>query len=340
VSVDDGNNGNATILEFPARFTSGGTVSIFAMDLTSGNTRGLAFDASGNLFAAEPFWPGTTPGDILEFTPTKTIFASGLGLPRGGGAEFLAITTGPVAPPSSAVTLTYPDGATGGTTTVMPIIPAPTPPAQFDVTCSPPPCNNLPPLAYEITTTVTTPTPPPPPSTPAPIIIAFQVPTDYAPQFQDLRVLHNGVDVTCPIPNPGPTPDPTTLTIYASVTSLSPFEIAKLKFRGHVQQPVNVDGSSVFSVRRGVVPVKFTLTQDGTSTCGLPAATIAVTRTAGGTVGSIDVYSGSADNGSNFRIDGCQYVYNLSASALGVGTYRVDILIGGVVVGSGTFELH
>ena len=98
----------------------------------------------------------------------------------------------------------------------------------------------------------------------------------------------------------------------------------------------------MFNVRRGIVPVKFTLTQDGTSTCTLPAATIAVTRTAGGTVGAIDesVYSGSADNGSNFRIDSCQYVYNLSSSALGVGTYRVDILIGGVVVGSGIFGLH
>jgi hypothetical protein len=32
-------------------------------------------------------------------------------------------------------------------------------------------------------------------------------------------------------------------------------------------------------------------------------------------------------------------VYNLSASALGVGTYRVDILINGQLVGSATFGL-
>ena len=112
-------------------------------------------------------------------------------------------------------------------------------------------------------------------------------------------------------------------------------------YAGQVQQPINADGSSVFSVRRGVVPVKFTLTQGGVATCALPPATIAVTRTAGGTTGQIDesVYSGSADIGSNFRIDNCQYVYNLSASALGVGTYRVDILIDGQVVGSGIFQL-
>jgi hypothetical protein len=87
--------------------------------------------------------------------------------------------------------------------------------------------------------------------------------------------------------------------------------------------------------------VKFTLTQNGTSTCTLPPATIAVTRTAGGTIGAINesVYSGATDTGSNFRINSCQYIYNLSASALGVGTYHVDIKIGGIVVGSAPFAL-
>lgn len=32
--------------------------------------------------------------------------------------------------------------------------------------------------------------------------------------------------------------------------------------------------------------------------------------------------------------DGCQYIYNLNTSALGVGTYRVDIIINGQIVGS------
>ena len=87
--------------------------------------------------------------------------------------------------------------------------------------------------------------------------------------------------------------------------------------------------------------MKFTLTQGGVATCALPPATIAVTRTSGGTIGEIDesIYSGSADSGSNFRIDSCQYIYNLSASALGVGTYRVDIKINNQVVGSATFQL-
>ena len=112
-------------------------------------------------------------------------------------------------------------------------------------------------------------------------------------------------------------------------------------YGAQVEPPINPDGTSVFNVRRGVVPVKFTLTQDGVATCALPPATIVLTRTAGGTTGAIDesVYSGSADTGSNFRIDSCQYIYNVSASALGAGTYRVDILIDGQVVGSGSFQL-
>jgi len=124
-------------------------------------------------------------------------------------------------------------------------------------------------------------------------------------------------------------------------TDIGAFEVQAAAYAAQIQQPINADGSSVFNVRRGVVPVKFTLTLNGVATCNLPPATILLTRTAGGTTGAIDesVYSGSADTGSNFRIDSCQYVYNLSASALGVGTYRVDILISGQVVGSGVFQL-
>jgi hypothetical protein len=124
-------------------------------------------------------------------------------------------------------------------------------------------------------------------------------------------------------------------------TDIGAFEVQAAAYVAQVQPPINADGTSVFNVKRGVIPVKFTLTLNGVATCVLPAATIAVTRTAGGAPGPIDesVYSGSADTGSNFRIDSCQYIYNLSASALGVGTYRVDIMINSQVVGSATFAL-
>jgi len=115
-----------------------------------------------------------------------------------------------------------------------------------------------------------------------------------------------------------------------------------VSYNAFVQQPINADNSSVFSAKRGVVPVKFTLSLNGVATCALPPAMIALTRTAGGVVGSIDesTYLLASDNGPNFRIDSCQYVYNLAVSSLGPGTYRVDIAINGVVVGNGVFGLQ
>jgi hypothetical protein len=114
-------------------------------------------------------------------------------------------------------------------------------------------------------------------------------------------------------------------------------------YAAQVQQPINADGTSIFNSRRGVVAVRFALTYGGAATCALPPATIAVTRTGGGVTGNVNesIYTASADTGSNFRISGCQYMYNLNSSAHGVGIYRVDIkILAGLVVGSATFELR
>jgi len=112
-------------------------------------------------------------------------------------------------------------------------------------------------------------------------------------------------------------------------------------YRAFVQRPIDADGSSVFSAKRGTIPVKFAVTKYGKyASCSLPA-TIAVTRASGGTLIPVDenTYSKDEDNGSNFRISGCRYHYNLPARSLGVGTYRVDISIKGVMVGHAVFTL-
>jgi hypothetical protein len=180
------------------------------------------------------------------------------------------------------------------------------------------------------------------------------------------RVYNGRLDIGAfevqPTPTPTPTSTPTatatatatstpTATATATATSTptatatatpTPTPTPAPAYAAQVQPPVNPDGSSTFNVRRGVVPVKFNLTQGGVATCDLPPATIAVTRTAGGVMGPVNEsdYSGNADTGANFRIDSCQYIYNLNSRALGVGTYRVDILIDGQVVGSATFGLN
>jgi hypothetical protein len=114
-------------------------------------------------------------------------------------------------------------------------------------------------------------------------------------------------------------------------------------YKAAVQQPINLDGSSVFKAVRGVVPVKFSLTENDLPTCALPPADIVMTRTAGGVPGPVDanIFTTNANNGSAFRIDAttCKYVYNLDASSLGVGTYRAEIRINGIIVGHAVFAL-
>jgi Chlamydia polymorphic membrane protein (Chlamydia_PMP) repeat len=197
----------------------------------------------------------------------------------------------------------------------------------------------------------------------------FNPPPDYDQRGLGFpRVVNGRIDIGAfeshftPTPTPTPTSTPTatatatatstpTATATATATATStPTATATATatptptpaYAAQVQPPINPDGSSTFNVRRGVVPVKFNLTLGGVATCDLPLATIAVTRTAGGVIGEINEsdYSGNADTGSNFRIDSCQYVYNLNSRALGVGTYRVDILIDGQVVGSTVFGLN
>ena len=87
--------------------------------------------------------------------------------------------------------------------------------------------------------------------------------------------------------------------------------------------------------------MKFDLSAGGRSTCTLPPAAILVTRLAGINPGAVNEssYIAPAYSGSNFRVEGCQYGYNLNSTGLGAGTYRVDLKIGSKVAGSAMFQL-
>lgn len=108
-----------------------------------------------------------------------------------------------------------------------------------------------------------------------------------------------------------------------------------------VHQPVNSDGSSTFNAKRGVVPLKFTLSEEGNPTCQLPLASLRLTRLGGVSPGPIDeqLYSGSPDSGTQFRIADCHYHYNLNPRGLGAGSYLAEILIDGSPVGEARFDL-
>ena len=126
------------------------------------------------------------------------------------------------------------------------------------------------------------------------------------------------------------------VTVSITVAAVGPERVAI------VQQPIDADGSSSFAARRGVVPVKFRLTAEGTPTCELPAATISLSRL-GGTSGAApdeSTYLLTADSGPAFDVTDCTYHYNLATKPLGPGRYRVAALIDGVEVGAALFELR
>ena len=262
-------NGTSLILKFtpagaPYEPTPTGTPGVFATGIAE--SRGLAFDSAGNLFVADV--PASTPGNIIKFTPagapyqptptgTPGVFASGIGAPAMStcgncGPEYLAfppntsasttsetVSIGTVGSANTNISLMFPNIQTGGTTMATPIDPstAGTLPGGFEVS------GGSTPLAFDISTTATTNT-----ST-TPIIVAFTLP---AASFNPtLQVFHsecsNSPPGQCPVCNqactggctlvnrtlnssdPGYPTNPTPNTLYASVCSLSPFVIAKLR---------------------------------------------------------------------------------------------------------------
>ena len=103
-------------------------------------------------------------------------------------------------------------------------------------------------------------------------------------------------------------------------------------YQGLVRPPIKADGSSVFSAKRQSVSVAFLLNKYGTRTCTLPAATIAIVRVTDGRL--------TTARNAKLSITGCRYAYDLKANRLGVGVYRADISIVGIMVGHAVFALQ
>ena len=218
--------------------------------------------------------------------------------------------------------VTFSEVTGAGTTSLVTSSSGPPPPSGFKL--------GTPPTYYEVTTTATF-------SGSVDVCISYAGISFHGPE-SGLKLYHfedpSWVNRTSAL-------DTVNDVICATVTSFSPFAILEPAYVATVQQPINPDGSSVFNAKRGVVPVKFGLALGGEPTCDLPPATIALTRTSDATPAPINASSfvTAADNGANFRISDCQYVYNVGASSIGQGTYLVEIEIDGDAVGDAVFGL-
>jgi len=221
------------------------------------------------------------------------------------------------------VTLTFSTVTQAGNTTLTTTSGGPPPPTGFKL--------GSPPMYYNLNTTAAF-------SGTLTVCVNYAGTTFGNPSKLQLFHYENNawIDVTTSV-------DTTTRAICGTVNSLSPFAIFESAYAASIQPPINGDGSSIFAASRGVIPVKFTLTLNGTITCQLPPATISLTRTTGDTTGVVNEssFSMQSDSGLNFRIDipNCQYAYNLGASTLGKGMYSVQIMSGNVIVGGVSFGL-
>jgi Galactose oxidase, central domain len=153
-------------------------------------------------------------------------------------------------------------------------------------------------LAFEISTTV---------NYTGPITIGFQVPNVDASTFSQLRVLHDSgsgfIDQTAI----NPAPDPGTQTIYATVTSLSPFVLAKaIDTTPPTIQSVTANPNSIWPPNKNMVPV--TLSVGATDASGVVSRKI------------ISVASNEAGSGQ-WQVTG-DLKLNLQADRNGNGTGR------------------
>jgi hypothetical protein len=293
---------------------------------------------------------GSPARDAVPLSPTSYCTAidgvtpiandqRGVARPQGaacdiGAFEFTAgstptgtnVITQPVdtATGSTQVTLTFANVTVPGSTSLTTTETGTPPPTGFKL--------GVPPVYYNLSTTSVF-------SGPVTLCVNYTG-TSFTNPSQ-LRLFHNEsgtwIDVTTSV-------DTATMTICGTVTSFSPFAVLEPSgYSATVAPPIHADGSSVFNANRGVVPVKFTLSVNGSPTCALPPATISLIRTAGVAQGTVNEssFTTPSDTGTSFRIDNaaCQYVYNLDAGSLGVGTYVARITIGPAVVGSAAFNL-
>lgn len=204
----------------------------------------------------------------------------------------------------------------GGTTTVTPIDPASIGdvPGGFAVSDS---------VAYEIGTTATF---------TGSVTLAFKVPGPISQEdFNNLAILHNENGTLVDVTAATPARDYSTLTIYATTTSFSPFYLAR---RGsHIKSLFH----QTKAYKRGsTIPIKLQMLNASNANMS-SSSTSLVTRDlrlmSGNTMAPVED-AGNANPDYTFRYDstlggtGGGYIFNLSTKGLASGQYVLSFYVG------------
>lgn len=283
----------------------------------------LALDSAGIIYIGGGTTSTRYPTTAGALQPTFGGGGSDMFVAKIGPAPNTTTGTSVAVQPTSTVGVTFSQVTTAGTTAVTETTAGPAAPAGFVL--------GTPSVSYDISTTATF-------SGQASVCVSYAG-VNFAGGIPTLFHHENNawVDVTTSVDRPQQ-------IVCGSVTSFSPFAVFGTVYSATVQAPISADGTSTFNARRGSIPVKFTLSVGGATTCTLVPATISLFRVTGANATAVneDVYSLPSDSGSQFRIDKttCQYVYNVNARTLGAGTYRVQISIFGSLIGSANFALQ
>ena len=178
-------------------------------------------------------------------------------------------------------------------------------------------------VAYEISTTATF---------SGPVTLAFKVPGPISQtDFNSLAILHNVNGTLVDVTATTPASDYSTLTIYATTNSFSPFYLAR---RGIHINPL-FDQTKAY--RRGsTIPIKLQVldaNNNNVSSASTPLTARDLRLMSGNTTAPI-VDAGNANPDSTFRYDstlggtGGGYIFNLSTRGLTPGQYVLSFYAG------------
>ena len=277
-------------------------VANFAFQAQYTFSGGIAVDSQTHRLIAygQDMCPGNASGCIMAIDPGASTTSAGSN----------------VSVQADQVQLTFSSVTSAGTTSATAIDPSSVGqiPGGFAVSGS---------VAYQLSSTATF---------SGPVTIAFTVPGPISQQdFNSLRVLHNVSGTLVDVTASSPAPNYSTLTIYATTNSFSPFYLIRQGL--HVSPLFNQSGTYKAG---STIPIKLQIldpTGANVSSSSLTVNARSLLKLSNN-ISSNVISSGNANPDNNFRFDSTigttgGYIFNLSTKSLSAGTYALSFYVGG-----------